>query len=286
MEKVAIVLVNYNGIKDTIDCISSINKSKTKAKIYIVDNASENQEGDTLSDMFHEAIVINQKENIGFAGGNNIGIKRALQDGFEYIILLNNDTVIDPLMITELLKHVRDDCVVLPKMFYYSQKEELWYGGGKINSFTGNVEHTYEFGDCQCDFATGCCMIIHKNVFDAIGFLNEDYFMYYEDADFSLRLKEHGIIIRCVSSAKLWHKVGKSSGGELSPLSVYYNTRNRILMIKRFKHYFKCTALIFTILSRVIRMIQYRYKRYSSWKLFNTGICDGLKSVSGKVELD
>lgn len=290
--KLAIILVDYNGLNDTFECIESIEKSTVQSQIVVVDNYSRENEARTISQQFPEVKTIRSKMNGGFSAGNNLGIRWALEQGYEYIALLNNDTVIAPNMLELLWQYASDTSVSAPKMLYYSNPETIWYGGGKINRKTGNAEHYYmnqeDPGDKtvqKCDFATGCCIMIPALVFRKVGLLDERFFMYCEDTEFCLRLKENGIGINYVPTAKLWHKVSQSTGGDESAFSIYYMTRNRILYIKDHKKEFWPTALAYTVVTRIIRMIQMIVKGKTEWRAFQKGIHDGLVGISGKTAL-
>lgn len=291
-EQLAVILVDYNGLKDTIECIDSIIKSSIQSKIIVVDNASKENEAVKISKIFPEVKTIRSEMNGGFSAGNNLGIRWALEQGYEYIVLLNNDTVIAPNMLELLCQNTSDTSVSTPKMLYFSKPNIIWYGGGHFNKKTGNVEHEYlnkkdpeDMAIRECDYATGCCIMIPASVFRKVGLLDERFFMYCEDSEFCLRLKKNGISINYVPTAKLWHKISQSTGGAESALTMYYITRNRILYLKDYKKEFAPTALAYTLVTRIIRMIQMTVKGKPEWKAFQKGIRDGLKGVTGKVEV-
>lgn len=293
--KVAVILVNYNGIKDTIECIKSLQHSDSynEIKIIVVDNASKVNQCKEINDQFPDVVTIRSEVNGGFSAGNNIGIKWALENQYGYIMMLNNDTVVAPDMIKFLKQKCDAETVVAPKMLYFSKPDIIWYGGGTINKKTGNAEHynmnstdKHDVKSSECTFATGCCIMLKSETINKVGLLNEDYFMYCEDTDYCIRLQKVGIKILYVSSAKLWHKISASTGGDESAFSIYYMTRNRIEVIKKYKDYFDFTALPFTIISRKIRRNQMKKKDNPSWKAFDKGIKDGINGVSGKVDLN
>lgn len=290
-KKVAAVLVNYNGYAYSFDTIKSLEKSVLAPKIILVDNNSENNEADALSKAFPDIIVIPSYENLGFAGGNNLGIKYALQTGYEYILLINNDTIVDPDMISELVKYANPQRVVSPIIFYNNDKDKIWFAGGKINRMTGNTVHILQDRKINsgkltvCSFLSGCCMLIHRDIFNRVGFLDDTYFMYYEDADFSIRLKKYNIELLMDPKAKLWHKVGASSGGNESFLSTYYLTRNRLILIKKYPEEFSKIAYVFSIITRYFRMIQFYIRNKRSWRAFMLGISDAKKNIMGNINL-
>lgn len=292
-DKIAIILVNYNGISDTIECIKSINNIKNKNyKIIVVDNASENFEAERIKTEFPEIELIKSNDNLGFSAGNNLGIMYAIKNEYEYILLLNNDTIIDPDMINNLLMYSNNKTITVPKMYYYYDNKRIWYGGGNINKYTGRAIHNnmdkldndlVESVE-ECSFATGCCMLIHTDIIKKIGGLNEKYFMYCEDTEYSLKALTNGIKIVYVPKAKLWHKVSKSTGGAVSAFSVYYMTRNRFMYMKEYKNYFYIFAYYFTLFTRYIRIIQYKMKNDDMYKVIKKAIKDYRNEIIGRVD--
>lgn len=284
---IAVVLVNYNGLSDTLDCIGSLGDSAIPLKIIVIDNASKNDETDFIRDKYPDVKTFRLEQNLGFAGGNNVGIKWALENDYDYIALLNNDTVIDSKLFENLLAEANGNTVVAPYMYYHGSPKDLWYGGGNLNRWTGNAKHIYTFSEkpFECTLVTGCCFMAHRSIWEKVGMLDDSYFMYNEDADYSIRLMQNGIRLKVVPQAKLWHKVGKSSGGETSPFSCYYITRNRLHLLKTYRNFFKLTAYPFTILTRylwILRMLKAGKK--NSAKAFMQGIKDFKKGLMGKID--
>jgi GT2 family glycosyltransferase len=288
--KVAVILVNYNGFLDTVNCIDSLCNSETPLQIIVVDNASREDEAALINQKYSNIKTFRENQNFGFAGGNNIGIQWALDNGYEYIALLNNDTVIDNKLFSNLLKWADSNTVVVPYMYYYSEPAFLWYGGGFINRRTGNAEHILKTQKdetpFECSFATGCCFLAHRDIWQSVGLLNDSYFMYNEDTEFSIRLLKAHKKIKVIPSAKLWHKVGKSSGGPLSPISSYYVTRNRLYLLKSHKDFFSFPAYYFTLITRILWAIRMKISgRGKIAKAFVQGIRDSKKGIMGKSSL-
>lgn len=284
----AVVLVNYNGLSDTLDCIDSLHKSTVPLKIIVIDNASKDDETYFISQKYPDVKVFRQEENLGFAGGNNIGIQWALDNDYEYIALLNNDTIIDPKLFESLKAEAGQNTVVAPYMYCHSAPDELWYGGGHIDRWTGNAKHIYAPSENMQPFestlVTGCCFMAHRTIWEKTGLLDDSYFMYNEDTDFCIRLMQNGFKMKTVPQAKLWHKVGKSSGGEASPLSCYYITRNRLHLLKIYKDFFKPTAYPFTVLTRYIWILRMMIAgKKESAKAFSQGIKDAKNGIMGVV---
>jgi GT2 family glycosyltransferase len=262
MVKVAIVILNWNGKKDTMECLKSLRKLNTKdysLAVIVVDNASTDGSIQDFKKVtgFDDFQVIENNENIGFAAGNNVGIKKALNDSADFIVLLNNDTVVKEDLIDKFLeaseKHKRAG-ILTPKIYFYPgyefHKERytktevgrvIWYAGGVIdwdNVYASNygVDDT-DIGqyskELEYEFATGACMFVKREVFEKAGMFDERYYLYLEDTEFSQRVKHAGWKIIFVPDAVLWHKVSQSSaiGGGLND---YFITRNRLLFGMRF----------------------------------------------------
>ncbi len=289
MKKVAIVLVNYNQYLLTIDCIKSIQKSEYKDySIIVVDNNSD-QENITALKRMKNIIFIESRKNLGFSYGCNIGIKYAIVNKYEYVLLLNNDTVIEKTMIQELVKNCNSQSVCLPKMFYYDQPNQIWYAGGKIDWFKGNAIHcglnkndseVYNYPQ-EINYVTGCCILIPINVFHQVGLLDEIFFMYCEDFDFSLRLLNNKIKMMYVPSAKLWHKVGSSSKNN-SKLTIYYSTRNRLYILKKYK--FSFIAKLYVFFANNLKYI-YGILFNKNEKIIGRALQDYRHHKMGKVDL-
>lgn len=248
MSMVAIILVNYNGYEDTIRCLESFREVSYKNYcIYIVDNGSSNNSYSVLKEYCgcNEDIktkIIKSTENLGFSGGNNIGIKEALSGGADYILLLNNDTVVTPNFLDVLVSNADENTIVAPRMMYWKQKNIVWYGGGRLSRTLGRAWHdniNKEF-DRDIDtrhkevtFISGCCMLIHRAILNKIGLLEEKYFLYYEDTEYCWRALNNGIRLYYVGDSVIFHNVSSSTGHN-SYLMNYYKIRNRMYLIKEY----------------------------------------------------
>lgn len=269
-----IILVNYNGYKDTIDCVESLRKvNYSNYKIIVVDNASTNNSLTYFDQSLKDCLIIKSKINLGFAGGNNLGINYALSNGADYVMLLNNDTLVEPNFLENMISpFIKIDKVGLVgcKIMYYPQHDIVWYGGGSINWFKFIGEH-HGFKETdknqynkekEVDFVTGCCMLIKGEAFKKTGLLSDEYFMYFEDVDFCVRVKDVGYKIWYNPKAIIYHKVGLSGGGEESPFTIKWCTRNRLLFMKKYNKKVNRIAFFFTNMffytTRLIRYFQYK----------------------------
>lgn len=254
MIKIGIVVLNWNGLENTKECIKSlkkINKSGFETEIIIVDNASKDQSAEKIRKENKEVKIVENDTNLGFALGNNKGIEEALKNNCDYVYILNNDMVVDSLVISNLLKTAQNNNagIVSPKIYFYKgfefhkskyKENELgkiiWFAGGVIdwkNVFghhlgVDQVDRGQFDKDCEIDYATGASMFINKRVLEKTGLFDQKYFLYYEDLDFSLRAKQSGEKIYYSFRAVAWHKnAGSSYSG--SNLQDYYISRNRII---------------------------------------------------------
>lgn len=254
--KVGVVTVTYNSaaviepfLRDTFA------QSHDNLLLYVIDNASGD---DTLARVRTNADprlrVIANDRNVGVAEGNNQGIRAALADGCEAVLLINNDTEFEPGLVAKLVAHMRESGarLALPKMLFFDPPDMIWCAGGSFNRLRGySVTHRgeYEADRGQYDhpgtveYAPTCCLLVHREVFDRIGVMDERYFAYFDDADFCIRATRAGLELHYVPQAVLRHKVSSLTGGGASPFGAYYFTRNRFLFLK--KHIGRMTAVLF-----------------------------------------
>lgn len=240
--KVAVVILNYK-LKDLVlKCIKSVEESSFKnLQIIVVDNNSNDGLSEKLQ-VSKNLVFIQNKENSGYTGGNNLGIKEALKQGTDYILILNPDTTIEKNAIEVLVQKSRDlDAQIVCPKIYFSGSNKIWFAGGilDINNVLGSNRGVNEVDDGQYDqdeemeLVTGACMMVNKNVFAKIGLLDEKYFLYYEDTDFCFRARKNGFKIMYIPEAVVYHKNAQATKLG-SPLQDYFITRNRMLFASKF----------------------------------------------------
>ncbi|MEM7034124.1 MAG: glycosyltransferase family 2 protein [Chloroflexota bacterium] len=253
-----IIVLNWNRPDDTIACIDSLQQLHYQhVQIVVADNGSTDDSVQRIRAYSDQVAIVENEENLGFAGGNNQGIKYALQQGADYIMLLNNDTVVAPDMVDHLLQAFHSDSnlgLVGPSIYYMDQPEDLWFTG---MNFPFNIyfigRHLLVYAKeaekkIDVGFISGCCMLIKTSVIEKVGMLNEDYFMYYEDLDFCLQVQYGGFTLAYISAAKMWHKVSASSGGKSSPMKQYYQVKSSIFF---FRQHVKGIRLVISIALRL-----------------------------------
>jgi GT2 family glycosyltransferase len=240
--RVAVIVVNWNGRDITLECLHSLSAlSYPHADLIVVDNASSDGSAEAIRAHYPNVILLAMPENLRFAGGNNAGIREALARGTDMVLLLNNDTVVDPDFLTHLVARMGADPaygMVAPKILYYDQPDRIWFAGGAISMWTGTMKHIgiRETDRGQYDtvreigYASGCCILVRTDVIRKIGPLDESYHMYTEDADWSMRARRAGYALVFEPAARVWHKLSVSAGGHLS----WYKLKNKFISNLRF----------------------------------------------------
>jgi len=256
--KISVVILNWNNYEETASCLSSVDAALQKSlsvKVILVDNGSDKDQREKLVKINPKNIQIEyvlNKKNFGFTKGNNIGLKKALEDQGELVVVLNNDTRVDKNFFDECASFFKNHDtvgVMSPKIYfekgYEFHKDKyrenqlgkvIWAAGGKIdwNNVVGvnrgidSVDSGQFENGGVCDFASGACCVFRKNALKKVGFFDERYFMYFEDVNMGVKLKKNGWKVYYNPKAIIWHKVARSSsiGGALND---YFITRNRLL---------------------------------------------------------
>ncbi len=207
-------------------------------------------------------IVLETGENLGFAEGNNVGIRYALERGADFVLLLNNDTIVHPGILQSFVDGARcrpDGGVFGAKIYYHAEPSKIWYAGGawapKSMCFMqvgdGDTDHGQFEDIVTTEFVIGCAMFIPSPVLRQIGLLEPMYFLNYEEIDFCTRVTRSGFANVFVPTAKLWHKISVSFGGEDSPLKTYFTFRNRLLWAKRNLPFRQRVAIHWSIYAQV-----------------------------------
>lgn len=334
LKKITIIILNWNGWEDTIECLESLYQiNYSNYNVILVDNASEDDslekikeycEGkiEVKSNFFEynaynkpiklieitkeesenvikfnnipnylnsneKLILIKNDKNYGFAEGNNIGIKYVLEHlNSDYILLLNNDTVVDKDFLYELIRVAENDPkigVCGPKTFYYDyegEKNITNFEGGRINIYKGEAYHIT--GDISgnpknVDYIEGSCFLIKREVLNKVGLMDKDYFLYWEETDWCFRIKKENYELKYVPKAKIWHKVNDN----LNKTNVYYMARNRFLFMKKNSKNIQMTSflLYFFFFKFWLRLFGYifYYKKPKILFYYFKGIIDGLK---------
>jgi GT2 family glycosyltransferase len=240
-QKVFIILLNWNNWNETRECLASLRKvTYDNFEVIVVDNGSEEEEREKIRSVHTTYSIqhtIYSDTNLGFAGGNNVGIRYSLEHGADYIMLLNNDAIVAPDFLTELVKAAESDPSygILGSKIYKYGTNDVVFNGGKVNRWLTKGEHikNQELGimNHEVDYITGAAMLIKREVVEMVGQMREEYFLYYEDVDWCLRACKAGYKCVLVPASKVWHKVS-ATNKEGSPSYIYYHTRNALMLAK------------------------------------------------------
>ena len=238
--ELSIVTINYNGLKDTCALIESI-PFNDKMEVIVVDNASENQEAEQISSRFPYVKVIKSDKNLGFAGGNNLGIRASKG---KYLFLINNDTYFEEFNVLALIDRLNSDPtigIVCPKIKFAWPPQPIQYAGyTPLSRITirnqaigfGEEDHGQYETAHPTPYAHGAAMLIKREAIDKVGLMPECYFLYYEELDWSMMFTRAGYQIWYEPKCTIFHKESQATG-QNSPLRTYFITRNRLRLVKR-----------------------------------------------------
>lgn len=241
---VSIIVLNYNGREDTLACLRSLEHlTYPNVNVIVVDNASSDGSEDAIRSTFPRMTFIQTGSNLGFTGGNNVGLRYALEQGADYVMLLNNDTIVAPDFVNLLVKVGESDPsigVIGPMIYYFDNPEQIWSAGGEIDwrrGLTNNIgvneldQSQFGLNPRQVDFVTGCALLAKRAVWEKVGLLDDQFFMYYEETEWCVRANRAGFKIYMAPMAMVWHKISIEARAA-SPRTYYYMTRNRLLFLR------------------------------------------------------
>lgn len=241
--RIATVILNWNRKADTLRCLASLRESTyLENDLFVVDNASTDGSVEAVQESFPEARLIVNPENLGYAEGNNVAMRRALDLGYDAIMLLNNDTVVAPDAIGLMAESLSADPtigIVSPVMYFLDRPERIWSAGGTIDWRRGSVDSSHyaataddlPAGDFIVDHVSGCCMLVRADAIRDAGLLDPRFFMYFEETEWCVRISRAGHRILVNPLASIWHDI--SPDAQLgSPFVAYYMTRNQLLFLR------------------------------------------------------
>ncbi|OPX60225.1 MAG: N-glycosyltransferase [Methanobacterium sp. PtaB.Bin024] len=334
--KLSIIILNWNGWQDTIECLESVFQNDySNYNVIVVDNHSKDESVQKIKEYCNGKIevksplfrydphnkpleiletefdddfqrkrivefpskklfLIKNDKNEGFAEGNNIGIRYVLNNlNPDYILFLNNDTIVDKEFLVQMLKISESNDkigIAGPKIYYYDEPNRIWFAKGKISwKFcrglnTGHNEIDVGQHDqvAEVEYVSGCAFLIKKEVIEKIGLLDKRFFLYFEEIDLTLRASQIGYKSVFVPEGKIWHKISRSGGGISGNVGLYYITRNRWLLMRRWAK--KTDFLFFIIYQAVGALIlplslSIYYKNPKLFSAYYRGIYDGLATI-------
>jgi GT2 family glycosyltransferase len=286
--RVSIVVLNWNCRDDTIECLHSLTGlTYPDYETIVVDNGSTDGSPEAIREAFPEVELLTNPDNLGFAGGNNVGIRQALSGEAAYVFVLNNDTVVDPALLDELVATAEADSrigVVGPKIYYYDQRDRLWYAGAR-EQWLRRIPATVGLDELdrgqhdqlrETAFVYGTAMLIRRQVLEQIGLLDEEFFAYHEDADFCIRARQAGY--RCIYNPRgmIWHKVSASTRAT-SHVQDYLRAQHRILFFVKHLRGIRLLLVLFYELYRLAKVWIWRLRDgqlENAWA-YTRGLWDG-----------
>ena len=240
--KIFVIILNWNGKEDTLACLESLEKVNMPYSLIVVDNGSNDDSVLAIRNTYPDIILLENRKNLGYAEGNNVGIRWALKNGADYLLILNNDTIVDPNILEGFLSTYESTplaSILGGKTYLMKDPCRLDHLGGKWNSRTGTFDliGSNEMGEnwmkpFPLDYVCGCALFAKAEVFRKIGVFESRFFLFWEESDFCRRAKKEGFLSYFAPNAKLWHKVSASfTGGKAH--TTYFWWRNRLFFMER-----------------------------------------------------
>ncbi|MDD5192298.1 MAG: glycosyltransferase family 2 protein [Candidatus Nanoarchaeia archaeon] len=297
---VHIIILNWNGKEDTIECINSVKKiDYPNYKIILVDNGSTDNSVKVFKKKYPSIKIIKNKENLGYAEGNNVGIRYALKNKADYVLILNNDTVVDKHFLTELVKVAESDDeigIVGPKVYNYGTNKIQFLGIKNLfwnlvlyRKVVGrNKEDKGQFDYfTDVDFVAGCSTLIKSKVMRKVGLFDKELFLYCEDVDFFIRAKKKGYQLKVAPDSHIWHK-GSATSKKVSGFVRYYIARNNFIFVKRYFNLIQNSLFIakyiFIKTPIISAYLLIKEKDFKAFKDYLRGIFAGINYLfTGKI---
>ena len=296
--KIAIIIINWNTYQLTYNCLKSLELCTYKNKtIFFVDNGSNDGSGDKIALEFPDINCINNQKNEGFTGANNKALKVILKQNFDYVLLLNNDTEVKPDFLSLMQASMDSDnnlAATQPLILDFPNKNTIWNAGGSFNTFFGLSKTRYKGMmykpnlniETLTEWISGCCILVKIAVIKEVGLLDNRFFAYFEDVDWSIRMTNLGYKLGVVPKSIIYHHSSGSTKrnnttneGNLSPYAHYLNVRNHIYLIKKHNFLFNSVG---SWIYQIIKITSYSTYfilrgRFSKFKIVWCGLLDGIK---------
>lgn len=283
--KIAVIVVGYNSRSFLKDCFNSLEQSSLRNHIYFVDNHSSDRSVPFVQKNFPKVTIIDNQANVGFAAGNNVAIKAAIKNSYQYLFILNPDTLVDRNCLRNLLDQARSNIILQPMILIHDgRKTNLVNTAGNVLhylgvSYVGNYREKVQdiTPEKNLAIASGAAMLVPAHVFKKIGYFDTDFFMYHEDVDLSWRARINGLEIKLIPSALVWHKYHFSRNKK----KFYYVERNRLKFL--LKNYQLRTLLLITPIGLINELLVVAHSLYAGWFWYklraNFDLVAGLGSI-------
>lgn len=289
---VYILLLNYNRLNDTIECVNSLKRIHySNYKIVIVDNCSTDNSFPMLEEKLDEIELHQTGENVGYTGGINFGLKIIKEKNADYILVLNNDTIVEKDFLNNLIVAMEKNSAAgaaCGTILAEHDQNKIWYAGGSINKLRGIAIHDYKDKNISflpsenviTEFVTGCMILLRNEILETVGYEDERFFMYLDDIEYSLRIQAKGYLLLYVPKSIIYHKV---FGEKENPFKLYYSVRNRLLLINTaFEYPHRLVARLYFYLVIIVKLILWRVWKTAFFQAGLAGINDYLKGNFGK----
>lgn len=288
---VAAIILNWNNYSDTAHCLKSLSQVEyAKMKRIVVDNGSSDKSKEKIADDFPEVDILSSETNRGFGGGMNLGIKEAIKQRYDYIWLLNNDVEFPKKSVLKVLVKLLQEKpgigMATPEIYESMNSKKKWFTQGEIDWKTATANHINSSPNSSAEVVKNqyiplCSALVDTDVFCDVGLLPEQYFLYYEDLDFGVTLRDHSYDIVTCTSTKVVHDQGGTAGGHFDQLFSYYQPRNLILFARKFRERLH-TNFSRSVAQWTAEQIAYRIINDHSVSPFVQGVYDGIRGQSGK----
>jgi len=284
---VYILTLNWNRLKDTLECLESLEKITYPNKhLIVIDNGSTDGSPDGIAKNFPKVEQLRNQSNLGFAAGFNVGLRHAIEQGADFVFIVNNDTTIAPDALEHLIKAAQPQAIaaVAPIIYYTHAPEEVWSAGSNRNPITLDTQDNHGRGQVftqptERDFLSGCGLLIKCSVLKEVGLFDERFFFYYEDSDFSLRLQKAGYRLLVVPQAKMWHKVSQSSDGGDSTNERFWMGKSSVIFFRKHSRGMQRWLIIVwrtgSALKTTFRLLA--LGKFEASKAYIKGLWDGLR---------
>ncbi len=286
---VYVVVLTWNQREVTLECLKSLAQmTYPRFRIVVVDNGSTDGTAEAIADRFPDVEVIVTERNLGYPGGCNVGMRYALGQGAEYVFAINNDVLVAPNILDELVRETAPDVGILaPKIYFANDSQRIWSVGGRRNCLTlemdcrgdGEIDQGQWDKVLERDYLIGCAHLFSRSFLQEVGLLDAGYFLYYDDLDICLRARQAGYRLLMVPRAKMWHAVANSSGGVGTPRERYYMARSNVRFLRKHVRGWQWLFVIpyrtGSIIKTLLRLALYR--RWDSARAYLHGLLEGLR---------
>lgn len=293
---VMVLVLNWNRCEDTLRCLESLHRlTYPRFRVLLVDNGSSDGTLAAVAARFPEVECIANPHNLGFAAGCNVGLRYALAQGADFVFIANNDTVVAPDLLDEVVAAAMpaDVGMVAPLVYYEADPERIWSAGAGRNPLTlemsGNLRGQIDKGNwpdvLEREYVVGCGLLLKRKLLERVGLFDPRFFMYYEDLDLCLRARAAGFRILLAPRAHMWHRVALSSGGPDTPAERYWAARSSVQFFRKHVHGLRwCVVAPYRMGSALKTTLRLLSKgRWEAARAYLWGLWDGWTANQARI---